>query len=135
MTKTSKLRIAILISIFIITPLGFLSNLYKGPAHEWLNNSLGGAFYEIFWCLIVYLIFPKTDVIKIALIVYLSTCFLEILQLWHPPFLEIIRHNYIGRIVIGNRFNLFDFPYYVFGSLGGWFWMMRLRKKYFETQV
>ena len=123
-----KLRLLTAISLVIIIPIGFLSNLYKGPAHEWLNNNLGGAFYEIFWCLLIFLIFPKFSEITIAFFVYFSTCFLEFLQLWHPPFLEIIRQNYLGRIIIGNRFNLNDFPYYVLGSFFGWFWMMRIRK-------
>jgi len=126
MNETLKLRIAILISIIIVTPVGFLSNLYKGPAHEWLNNSFGGMLYEIFWCLILFLIFPKIDIIKIALIVYLATCFLEILQLWHPPFLQIIRGNYIGRTILGNQFNLNDFPYYLIGSFFGWVWMKKI---------
>ncbi|MCU0611068.1 MAG: hypothetical protein MUE60_04665 [Candidatus Eisenbacteria bacterium] len=31
-------------------PLGFVSTLDACPAREWVNNSLTGVFYELFWC-------------------------------------------------------------------------------------
>ena len=33
--------------------------LYRGPAAGWINGSLGGAFYEIFWCLAVAFVAPR----------------------------------------------------------------------------
>ncbi|HHE38036.1 MAG TPA: DUF2809 domain-containing protein [Candidatus Cloacimonetes bacterium] len=122
------MTIKTLISILVIVPLGFLSNIYQGPFSDWLNDSFGGLLYEIFWCLIIFLFFPKTKPFKIALIVFISTCCLEFLQLWHPSFLEVIRKDYIGRIILGNSFNITDFPYYLFGSLSGWFWILKLKE-------
>jgi hypothetical protein len=123
-----KERFGAIISILIIVPLGFYTKFYDGPAREWVNDSLGGLFYEIFWCLIVFLILPKAKAWKIALGVFAATCILEILQLWHPPILEALRSYFIGRTVLGNSFSISDFFYYVAGSLLGWWWILRLQK-------
>lgn len=114
-------RLIILFSIVYIIPLGFYTKFYSGPSQAWVNNSLGGLFYEIFWCLLVALIFTKAKAIKVAMWVFVITCSLEFLQLWHPAFLEVLRNNFIGRTILGNSFNWMDFPYYFVGSLTGYF--------------
>lgn len=111
------------LSILIITPIGFMSKFYSGPGYYWVNNSLGGVFYEIFWCLVFLFILPKARPAIIASIVFIVTCILEFMQLWHPPFLEYLRQFFIGRTILGTSFTWWDFPYYVVGSAIGWLWM------------
>ena len=118
-----------LISILIIVPVGFYSKFYNGPASDWVNNSLGGVFYEIFWCLLIFLFFNKSKSWIIAISVLVITCLLEFLQLWQPLFLEIIRSHFIGRTILGNSFNWSDFPYYFLGSGLGWLWLKYLQKR------
>ena len=79
-----------LILILLITPVGFYTKFYSGPAASWVNDSLGGVFYEIFWCLLVSLFLVNSRAWVIATSVFMVTCLLEVLQLWHPEFLEII---------------------------------------------
>lgn len=124
----SKYRLLILLSLFVIIPVGFLTRFYTGPAQAWVSNSLGGFFYEIFWCLVFAFVFPKTQPYKIAVWVFFATCSLEFLQLWHPPFLEYLRGNFIGRTILGNSFNRCDFPYYVAGSLAGYIILATIQK-------
>jgi hypothetical protein len=114
-------------SLFIIVPLGFYSKLYSGPAANWVNNSLGGVFYEIFWCLLIFLFLDAGNPWVIAIWVLVLTCCLEFLQLWHPPFLELLRSNFIGRTILGTSFTWSDFPYYFLGCGIGWLWMRWLR--------
>ncbi len=116
-------RWSVFLSLLLITPIGFYSKFYGGPAHFWVNNSLGGVFYEIFWCLLMNLFFRNVNVLRIALIVLSGTCLLEFLQLWHPPFLEYLRATFIGRTILGNSFSWSDFPYYFLGSAAGYFWI------------
>jgi len=106
-----------LISIAIITPLGFYTKVYSGPAFRWVNNSLGGILYVIFWSLLFYLLFTRIRPIMIVLIVLLVTCTLEILQLWHPDFLEAIRSTFIGVTLMGNSFSWLDIIHYIIGAL------------------
>jgi len=116
----SKYRLLIVLALIVIVPVGFLTKFYTGPAQLWVNNSLGGLFYEIFWCLSFAFLVPTSKPIKIALWVFIATCSLEFLQLWHPPFLEFVRNNFIGRTILGNSFNWSDFPYYIIGSSMGY---------------
>jgi hypothetical protein len=104
----------------VIVPIGFFTKFYSGPAQDWISNSVGGLLYEIFWCLVLYFLFPKTRILLLAMIVFLTTCFLEFMQLWHPSFLEYLRSNFIGRTILGNAFNWMDFPYYIVGSFLGY---------------
>jgi len=106
----------VIIALLILTPIGFYSKFYSGPLHYWVNNSLGGVFYEMFWCLVLALFFKRLKPFQIACIVLLATCLLEFLQLWHPPFLVSLRSNFIGVTILGNAFTWSDFPYYFIGS-------------------
>lgn len=122
-----EVRIRTLLWLVIVTALGFGSKFYGGPAKAWVNNSLSGVFYEIFWCLAVFLLRPRLAPWKIAAWVLGITCVLEFMQLWHPPPLEWARRHVLGRALLGNFFVWSDFPYYVAGAGTGWLWMTRLR--------
>jgi len=117
-----------LISILIIVPLGIYSKFYNGQAARWVNDSLGGVWYVIFWCLLAFLFLSNTKPWKIAATVFIITFFLEFLQLWHPPLLEFLRSDFIGRTILGTTFTWSDFPYYLVGCGIGWLWMKRLQK-------
>ena len=106
-----------LISIAIIIPLGFYSKIYSGPAFPWVNNSLGGILYVIFWSLLLSVVFFRTRRWIIATIVLLITCCLEFMQLWHPPFLESIRSTFLGVTLVGSSFSWLDLVHYVIGAL------------------
>jgi hypothetical protein len=117
-----------LILLLLFTPIGFYTKIYSGPAEQWVNDSLGGLLYEIFWCLLFFFFFVKAKALVIATSVFIVTCFLELLQLWHPEFLEIIRRYFIGRALLGTSFNLYDFIYYFSGSGIGYLILTRLQK-------
>ena len=124
----NRQRLITVLILAVIVPIGFLTKFYSGPAEDWMNNSLGGLFYEIFWCLVIAFIFTKTKPIKIAFWVFVITCMLEFLQLWHPSFLEFFRNNFVGRTILGNSFNWMDFPYYFAGSLAGYLILISIKK-------
>lgn len=112
-----------IISLLVIVPLGFYCKYYDGPAAAWVNDSLAGLFYEIFWCLLIFLFLPQVDPLKIAVGVFLATSVLEFLQLWHPPVLEYLRSFFLGAALLGTSFVWWDFVYYFIGCLIGWVWM------------
>lgn len=124
--ETLKRDIQIYVSFLVIVPLGFSTKFYLGSGQSWVRDSLGGVFYEIFWCLVVYLFCRKLRIGVIVAIVLVVTCCLEFLQLWHPPFLEYLRSNFIGRTTLGTSFSWSDFPYYFIGCGIGWLWLKKL---------
>ena len=75
--------------------------MYEGPFASWVNDSLAGTIYVTFWCLAARLIFRSVKPARIAIYVLALTSSLEIMQLWHPPFLEYIRTFAPGWTLIG----------------------------------
>lgn len=83
--RLSVQRLYLIVYLLIIVVMGFLFKYYTGPAREWFNNYGAAVFYEIFWCLLVFLLLPSRKAVKqIPLWVFAVTCGLEFLQLWHP---------------------------------------------------
>lgn len=110
--------------------MGFLFKFYSGPAQWWFHDYGAGLLYVIFWNLVAFLIFPyKKATNRIPVWVFLITCALEILQIWHPPILEKVRSHFLGQILIGSSFAWWDFPHYGAGSIIGWVWIRRIIRR------
>jgi hypothetical protein len=112
--------------LLIFVPIGFCIKFYPGPGRELFNNSIAGGFYVIFWCLVLFWVFPKLAPLKNAGVVFVGTCTLEVLQLWHPAFLEAARSTFLGRAILGGTFDLTDFFYYLMGACGACFLLGKL---------
>src|SRR5690349_13468137 len=110
MTLNLRRLLPLLISSVIVALVGFYGKrLYHGPAAHWVNDSLGGVFYEILWCLVFAMLLPRVSATRIATGVLIATCILEFLQLWHPPLLEWLRSFFLGRTILGTTFDWSDF--------------------------
>jgi len=75
------------LSIAFIVPFGWVTKFDRGPGQAWLNDAFGGVPYEIFWMLLIAGIWPRWRPGAIALIVFITTCLLELLPLWQPAWL------------------------------------------------
>ena len=96
--------------------LGVASKFYTGFAADWVHYHAGGALYEIVWIGFFASLLPHTRPWHIPLAVLFATTLIELLQLWHPPFLQTIRATFIGHALLGNTFSWWDFPHYIIGS-------------------
>ncbi|MCF7920674.1 MAG: DUF2809 domain-containing protein [Candidatus Cloacimonetes bacterium] len=103
-------------ALIALIALGIFFKYYNGILQEFINNSLAGLVYVIFWCVFFRMIFLKTQSWKITVSVTITTCLLEFLQLWHPPFLEYLRHFWLGKALLGTTFNRSDFIWYFTGG-------------------
>jgi hypothetical protein len=122
-----------LLLLFLLIFLGILSKKYIGPADNFINNHLGGIIYVIFWIYLFSFIFPKPPLSLLVLWVFLMACFIECTQLIHTPTLELLRRNFVFRVLFGSTFNPLDFMWYFIGALFGLFSCLLLRK-YFIKQ-
>lgn len=119
-----------LLLIFITVLTGFGLKFYAGPGSEWAQNYGAGVFYVVFWILVFSSLRPFSEKpFQISLIVFVLTCALEFLQLWHLPWLERIRGNFFGRALIGSDFSWLDFPHYLVGAVIGYLLILKLRGK------
>ncbi len=114
----SSLQTALILTALAAVGVG--TKVYHGTFEGWVHNYAGGVIYEVFWIVLFGSVLHKVRAWRITLWVFLVTCALETLQLYHPPFLEAIRSSFVGRGLIGDGFDPYDFPHYVIGSLIGW---------------
>jgi hypothetical protein len=112
-------RVILAAILALILPLGFATKFYAGPGSAWVAAHGGGILYEVFWILVVLLVWPRLSPWRVAVRVLVATSALEVLQLFYPPFLEAIRGNFLGHALIGSTFGWWDFPHYAVGCLAG----------------
>lgn len=122
-------RIALLIGIILIIPLGYSVRFAKDLGLPLLQDIVGSLAYQILLMFLIAFFYPRASLVKVAVWVCLSSCVLELLQLWQPPLLQAIRATWLGRIVLGNTFTVSDFPPYAVGSFLGWLGLKWLRRK------
>jgi Protein of unknown function (DUF2809) len=91
----NRTQLPLFISLLIILPLGIYTKFYTGIGEEWIGDYSGDIFYEICWCLLIFVLIPKHKrqqaIAWIPVWVFLVTCGLEFLQLWQTPILQIAR--------------------------------------------
>src|SRR5690348_2696751 len=112
-------RLSLLVTAIAVGVLGYWVR-FKAPISPAAQDSAGGAFYVMFFVLVAALTAPRTRPSRISSFVFLVTCILEFLQLWHPGWLERIRSTFIGRCLLGTTFGWSDFPPYALGAIVGW---------------
>ena len=129
-----KYRIALLASMIIIIPLGYVVRFSQGLNPAWLHDALGSVAYEIFWILFFAFLLPKVSPLRIAIAVCIGTCAIEFLQLWKPPFLQAARSTLPGRLILGNTFLWEDLPVYFVGSFIGWVFISLLKNYFIRSK-
>jgi len=117
----TALRRQVALLLLVVTPAGFLFKFYAGPGAWWFNDLGVGVLYEIFWILVAFFIRPTRTAIRlIPWWVFAITSVLEVLQLWHPWFLQRLRATFLGATLLGTTFDWRDFPHYAAGCWLGW---------------
>jgi glycopeptide antibiotics resistance protein len=118
-------RIALLISILIIVPLGYWVRFSE---NTYWSSTFGAIAYSIFWIFLVQLLYPRASPKWTAIGMLLANCAIEFLQLWQAPFLQDFRVTLPGRLLLGNTFLWDDFPPYFVGCFLGWIGIKLLRR-------
>ncbi len=118
-----RVRVYTLAALLVVTVLAFATKFYPGPGHSWVNHwGPASVAYETFFMLLVFLAVPRRPAITpITVGVCATTCLLEFLQLWQPPWLQAVRGTFLGKALLGNAFSWWDLPAYPIGCLIGWF--------------
>lgn len=97
--------------------LGLATHAYVGPFARFVTQNLNSVFYCMAWVFALALLAPLVRPGRIVLVA-IAACFgVEWLQLWHPHFLEVLRAEPLGRMLLGSAFNWSDLLCY---ALGGW---------------
>ena len=127
--RIRRYRLYLAIAMVVSVALGIGSRVYTVPLPAWLQNPAGTIFYELFWMFLVAYMIPELAAGAIAIIIFLLTTVLELLQLSQHPILETIRQTLVGRLLIGTSFDPWDFLHYFIGCMIGWVILRQVQRK------
>ena len=117
MNNRNKVRQIFLIIIVII--FGLASRSFGKLLPAWLAAYSG----DILWGLMVYFIvgflLSKQKIEYVALIAFVFSTSIEISQLYHSPWIDAIRSNRLGGLLLGYGFLWSDIVCYAFGIMVG----------------
>ena len=113
------MRIRFGVASFLVLLLGYWIR-FTPLAPAWLRDSGGGALYVVLLALLAAVVRPRAHLGWLAAGAFGVTCAVEFLQLWHPAWLEALRHTFPGRLVLGTTFLWSDFPPYAGGAVLGY---------------
>ena len=118
-SPTTKRRLVASGLVPVVIGFGLFCKAYRGIGSEWVNNwGPASVAYVLLFMLLAFIVVPRPELIwHIAIGVCIGTCLVELLQLWHPPFLESARATRLGRLILGTTFSWGDFPAYILGCL------------------
>ncbi len=110
-------RVRLAAAVAAVIPVGLAVKFYvPGALGEWCHSYGAAILYEICCALVLRLILPRLSPVVCGVLVFIGTCTLELLQLWHPPMLDAIRNTFLGAVTLGQSFDPWDFLYYAIGS-------------------
>jgi Protein of unknown function (DUF2809) len=112
-------RVKQVLYIAIVIILGLASRSYGEKLPTWLAAYSG----DILWGLMVYLIIgfllPRQKIGYIAFIAFIFSALIEISQLYHASWIDMIRSNRLGGLLLGYGFLWSDIVCYAFGITVG----------------
>ena len=85
-----------------------------------IGKELGGVLWAVMFYLIVAFSFPRLPPAGVAAAAFGFAAGTEALQLYKAPWIEAVRANRIGGLVLGHSFAWRDVGCYVVGTLAAW---------------
>ena len=101
----------------IATGLLWRSSLFSLPAP--LSKYGGDALWSLMVFFGIGLLFPRLSTMATAASALIFSFMVETSQLYHAPWIDVIRSTRLGALVLGSVFNWPDFPAYTLGVLIG----------------
>jgi len=117
--QTKRNRINYLFLIVFTILLGLFTRTKYFP--EYLYTFFGDYLYALMFFFIIGFVFVRMNTLLVA-VISIAICFIiEFSQLYQAPWIQSIRENTLGGLILGNDFYWRDLPSYVLGGLTGLF--------------
>ncbi|MEP6748818.1 MAG: DUF2809 domain-containing protein [Bacteroidota bacterium] len=112
-------RVVYFILFLLVIPLGLSTR--KEP--QWYFSFMADYGGDILWSTMFFLLFrcfwPQEPLWKIALYTYSFSVAIEISQLYQAPWINSIRHTFLGSMLLGFSFSWSDILCYLVGTVAG----------------
>lgn len=117
--KKKRNRLTYLSLIFIVMLLGLGSRKFGDFLPEFVSNYLGDTLWALMVFFIMGFLFKRSSTLKVGIYSLVFSFLIEISQLYHAPWLDSIRHNKIGGLILGFGFLWSDLICYTVGVIIG----------------
>ncbi|MBA3753870.1 MAG: DUF2809 domain-containing protein [Nitrospira sp.] len=112
-------RITFAVWIFIVVLLGLASRSHSLLIPTFVKEYAGDTLWALAAYLMITVLFPSLAIRRIAIIAGLFSVSIEISQMYHAPWIDLIRHVRLGGLVLGYGFLWSDLICYGVGiSIG-----------------
>jgi len=112
-------RILYFFLIILVIFLGLASRRYSSDLPAWAATNAG----DVLWALMVFLgfgfVFKSSSTLKAAVLAITFSYAIEISQLYHAPWINAVRHNPLGGLILGYGFLWSDLLCYLIGIVIG----------------
>ena len=89
------------------------------PISPFLRKYGGDALWALLVFLLIRFIQPRASVVLTAFVAFGFSVFIEASQLYHAPWIDLIRDTRLGSLILGSTFNWPDIPAYAVGIAFG----------------
>ena len=114
--ESMQQRLPVMLVLAFVVGLGLASRTYDGLFPNALEKYPGDALWTVAVYLGWKLVVPAMVPWKLGLMALGQSFGVEFLQLYHAPWLDGIRGNYFGHLLLGSTFNPMDFVAYSVGT-------------------
>jgi hypothetical protein len=105
--------------IMIVILLGLLSRRFGAILPPWAAAYAGDLLWGMMIFLMTVFLFHRKNTIPVAAMAYVFSVIVETSQLYHAPWIDAIRANRLGGLVLGYGFLWSDLLCYLAGVLMG----------------
>ncbi len=113
--KHKRNRLFYAIMIFIVICLGLLSRKMNSYIPDWIDLYLGDSLWALMIYLFIGVIFHKWRIKRVALTAVIFCFLIELSQLYHADWIDMLRSTTLGGLVLGYGFLWSDLTAYLMG--------------------
>ena len=129
-----KRRIVYCILFLLIIPVGLATRRQPQLFYSFIAEYGGDTFWSTMFFFLFRIWRPSQPLWKIALCTFLFSVVIEISQLYHAEWIDIIRDTFPGKMLLGNTFYWTDIMCYFAGTVLGWF-IARIADSYTHSSL
>lgn len=108
-------RLFYILAVFIVIFLGLLSRRMASYMPDIINLFLGDSLWALMIYLLIRILFRNWPIRKVALVGVLFCFIIELSQLYHDDWIDMIRRTTLGGLILGYGFLWSDLVAYLLG--------------------
>lgn len=115
----SRSRVTLAICLIVVIAIGLASRLVPGDFPRIISKDLGDALWGLMFLLLVLLVQPRIKTLRAAIVAMVLVSAIEFFKLYHAHWIESVRANAGGALLLGRVFLWDNFISYATGLLLG----------------